>query len=162
MTKMDDINNQDIAIETLLNLYSRNMRSTDLVGAIADKFSFSEPTIYSTLKELQELELIDKKVKSSKNVRYTITNAGRALVENDYLKMKEQLVSIITLSQDRDIIILEAFIKDVERKLIERNVEINPGTNVRKILLKLGRPALDNMKITLFEQARSMVEGKQP
>ncbi len=157
---MEPISKPNIATEILVRLYAGQARSKALIDSITTEFDISEPTAYALLKELQERGLVERNEYSSRNVQYALTSSGRESVENSYLKFKEGLIKLLHQTPERDIILLDVFISDVEKRLMEKNLEISPETNLRKVLFEVGRPLIDNMKKMLYEQTIALVEAK--
>lgn len=73
-------------------LYSGPMRSKELVNELG---TVSEATAHSILKKLVEDGFINKIALSSRNVSYELTDKGRTLVEEENLKARDTLVSVV-------------------------------------------------------------------
>jgi DNA-binding PadR family transcriptional regulator len=73
-------------------LYSGPMRSKELVKGIE---TVSEATAHSILKKLVEDGFINKIEQSRRNVSYELADKGRSLVEEENIKARDTLVSIV-------------------------------------------------------------------
>ena len=73
-------------------LYSGPMRSKELVKEID---TVSGATTHSILKKLVEDGFINKIEQSSRNVSYELADKGRSLVEEENIKARDTLVSIV-------------------------------------------------------------------
>lgn len=73
-------------------LYSGPMRSKELVKEIA---TVSNATVHSILKKLVEDGFINKIEQSSRNVSYELADKGKRLVEEENIKARDTLVSIV-------------------------------------------------------------------
>jgi Predicted transcriptional regulators len=73
-------------------LYSGPRRSKELVKEIA---TVSEATAHSILKKLVEDGFVNKIEQSSRNVSYELADKGRSLVEEENIKARDTLVSIV-------------------------------------------------------------------
>lgn len=73
-------------------LYSGPLRSKELVNELE---AVSEATAHSILKKLVEDGFINKIELSSRNVSYELTDKGRTLVEEENIKARDTLVSVV-------------------------------------------------------------------
>jgi DNA-binding PadR family transcriptional regulator len=73
-------------------LYSGPMRSKELVKKIT---TVAEATAHSILRKLVEDGFITKIEQSSRNVSYELADKGRNLVEEEKIKARDTLVSIV-------------------------------------------------------------------
>ncbi len=76
----------------MTKLYSGPKRSKELVKEID---TVSEATAHSILKKLVEDGFINKIEQSSRNVSYELMDKGRSLVEEENIKARDTLVSIV-------------------------------------------------------------------
>lgn len=98
----------------ITGLYVGPKRSSEITNWID---SVSEPTVYSILKELEELGFINKLEKSPRNVQYSLTERGRTLVEKDFAKAENTLVELVRNASKQEEIIIEILMDDLVKEL---------------------------------------------
>lgn len=102
----------------LMILYSGPMRSSELIKEIRKELEdVSDQSIYNALKKMQETGLIRKVEIGPRNVEYEITEKGKALVEEEYLKTRDTLISLIRHSVRHEEILAEVLIADLLEKV---------------------------------------------
>ncbi len=95
-------------------LYSGPMRSKDLVKKIE---TVSEATAHSILKKLVEDGFINRIEQSSRNVSYELTDKGRSLVEEENIKARDTLVSIVRDLPTQKEIVVDILVEDMLERL---------------------------------------------
>lgn len=104
----------------LMILYSGPMRSSEIIEEVKkESEELSEQSVYNALKKMQENGLITKNERSPKNVEYTITNKGKDLVNEEYLKARDTLISVIRHSAKHEEILVGVLIADLLEKVPE-------------------------------------------
>ncbi len=114
---MEIENNPEIAIDIITKLFSGPMRASNIVKGVLETADVSEPTVYAVLKALQEKGLVDKKEHSSRNVVYSLTSAGRRLLEKEKFKAADTVLTALKNIPKRREILLELLLDDILKKL---------------------------------------------
>ena len=104
----------EAAADIMIELHRGAMRSSNITKGMD---SVSEPTIYSTLKELTEQGLIERIERSRRNVIYNLTEKGRKFVEEEHFKARETLMSAVRNLPGQDEIIADVLLEDILEKL---------------------------------------------
>jgi len=118
----------------LTMLYESPARSKRLVEKVTEVEKVSEPTVYAVLKDLQKRGLVVRKYTNLRNVQYELTEAGRRLVEEEYLKAEKTLLSVLKNLQSRDRIVLELLLERVMKELPEKWRRAENKEKIRRLL----------------------------
>lgn len=103
--------------EIMMGLYNGSKRSKELPRLVP---SVSEPTVYTILKELTEKGFINKNVLGRRNVLYSLTEKGKTLVEEEYLKARETFVSLLRDAPKQKEIIAEVLLEEMLDELPDK------------------------------------------
>jgi DNA-binding PadR family transcriptional regulator len=95
-------------------LYNRTMMSKELVKEID---TVSEATAHTILKKLEEDRFINKIEQSSRNVSYELADKGRRLVEEENIKARNTLVSIVRDLPARKEILVDVLLEEMLERL---------------------------------------------
>ena len=109
--------NPNVAIEVVSLLYYNTLRAAALVKQTIDATGVSEPTVYSVLAELQERGFVEKNVRSSRNVTYTLTKEGRKFLQKERFSAVDTMLSSIKSPERRREILVELLMEDMLESL---------------------------------------------
>jgi DNA-binding PadR family transcriptional regulator len=105
--------NPNVAIEVVSLLYYSTLRAAALVKQTIEATGVSEPTVYSVLTELQERGFIEKNVRSTRNVTYTLTKEGRKFLQTERFSAVDTMLSSIKSPERRREILVELLMEDM-------------------------------------------------
>ena len=106
----------------LTMMYEGPIRSRQIVKSVCEVEEVSQPTVYSILKDLERRGLIKRIEISPRNVQYELTDRGRRLIEEEYLKAKETLLSTLRNLQNKNEIVLEILTEEVIKEITIKRV----------------------------------------
>jgi len=102
----------------LMMLYSGPMRPSEIIEeATKESEELSEQSVYHALKKMQESGLVRKNERGPKNVEYEITDKGKELVNEEYFKARDTLISVVRHSVRKEDILVGVLIADLLEKI---------------------------------------------
>lgn len=121
-------------ILTTLYVHEGPMRSKYIVEKVRESENISQPTVYSILRDLERRGLIKRIEISPRNVQYELTDMGRRLIEEEYLKARETLLSALRNLRDKDEIVVEILTEEILEELPEEWKRPENIEKIKKIL----------------------------
>ena len=111
--------NPEVTIEVVTNLYYGPQRAARLVELVQENLDVSEPTVYGVLSDLAEKGLVEKVVRSRRNVSYKLTDEGRKLIEREHFDAIGDILTLIKSAKRKREILVELLIEDIMEGLPE-------------------------------------------
>jgi DNA-binding PadR family transcriptional regulator len=87
--------NPEVTIEIVTSLYYGPQRASRLVKMVKESLDVSEPTVYSVLQDLVSRRIVEKDVRSRRNVAYVLTEKGRELIEREHFDAIGDILDLI-------------------------------------------------------------------
>lgn len=134
----------------LTMMYEGPIRSRQIVKSVCEVEEVSQPTVYSILKDLERRGLIKRIEISPRNVQYELTDRGRRLIEEEYLKAKETLLSTLRNLQNKNEIVLEILTEEVIKELPEKWKRPESLEKIKRILK-------EEIELTIKRVAKTIV-----
>ncbi len=135
----------ETAADIMIELHRGAMRSSNITKRMD---SVSEPTVYSTLKEMTEQGLVERIERSRRNVIYNLTEKGRKFVEEEHFKARETLMSAVRNLPRQDEIIADVLLEYILEKL-PREWQAPEKRNVLKTALLEEIHGIENRMVNL-------------
>lgn len=123
--------NPEVTIEIVTSLYYGPQRAKRLVQMVQENLDVSEPTVYGVLGDLAERGLVEKVVRSRRNVTYKLTDKGRDMIQSEHFDAIGDIMSLIKSSKRKRELLIELLIEDIMDGLPE-----NWGTDERMTALR--------------------------
>lgn len=111
--------NPEVTIEIVTNLYYSPLRAKRIVNLVQENLDVSEPTVYGVLNDLVERKLIEKNVKSRRNVTYKLTSTGRELIEREHFDAIGDILGLIRSAKRKRELLVELLLEDLLESLPE-------------------------------------------
>jgi len=111
--------NPEVTIEVVTSLYYGPQRAKRLVEMVQDNLDVSEPTVYGVLQDLAERGIVEKVVRSRRNVSYKLTDKGRDLIQREHFDAIGDILSLIKSSKRKRELLIELLIEDITDGLPE-------------------------------------------
>ena len=111
--------NPEVTIEVVTSLYYGPQRAKRLVEMVQENLDVSEPTVYVVLKDLAERGVVEKVVRSRRNVSYKLTDKGRDMIQSEHFDAIGDINSLIKSSKRKRELLIELLIEDITDGLPE-------------------------------------------
>lgn len=105
--------NPEVTIELVTSLYYGPQRAARLVELVKGNLQVSEPTVYAVLNDLVQRGLVEKDVRSRRNISYRLTPAGRELIEREHFDAIGDILNVIRSSKRKREILVELLLDDL-------------------------------------------------
>lgn len=134
--------NPEVTIEIVTCLYYGPQRAARLVEMVQQSLEVSEPTVYAVLNDLAERGLVEKVVRSRRNVTYRLTPDGRQLIEREHFDAIGDIMALIKSSKRKRDLLIELLLEDIMEGLPEgwatdeRKADLRRSMNDEVDLLK--------------------------
>ena len=134
--------NPEVTIEIVTSLYYGPQRAARLVEMVQQNLEVSEPTVYGVLNDLAERGLVEKVVRSRRNVTYRLTPEGRKLIEREHFDAIGDIMALIKSSKRKRDLLIELLLEDIMEGLPEgwatdeRKADLRRSMNDEVELLK--------------------------
>jgi len=123
--------NPEVTIEVVTSLYYGPQRAGRLVQMVQENLDVSEPTVYGVLQDLAERGIVEKVVRSRRNVSYKLTDKGKDMIQSEHFDAIGDILSLIKSSKRKRELLIELLIEDITDGLPE-----NWGTDERMTALR--------------------------
>jgi DNA-binding PadR family transcriptional regulator len=123
--------NPEVTIEIVTSLYYGPQRASRLVEMVQDNLDVSEPTVYGVLQDLAERSVVEKVVRSRRNVSYKLTTKGRELIEREHFDAIGDIMALIKSAKRKRELLIELLLEDIMDGLPE-----DWATDDRKAVLR--------------------------
>jgi DNA-binding PadR family transcriptional regulator len=111
--------NPEVTVELVTSLYYGPQRAARLVEIVKGSLKVSEPTVYAVLNDLVQRGLVEKDVRSRRNISYKLTAAGRELIEREHFDAIGDILTVIRSSKRKREILVELLLDDIMEGLPE-------------------------------------------
>ncbi len=111
--------NPEVTVELVTSLYYGPQRASKLVEIVKGNLKVSEPTVYAVLNDLVQRGLVEKDVRSRRNISYKLTPAGRELIEREHFDAIGDILTVIRSSKRKREILVELLLDDIMEGLPE-------------------------------------------
>lgn len=105
--------NPEVTIEIVTSLYYGPQRAKRLVQMVQENLDVSEPTVYGVLGDLATRGLVEKQVRSRRNVTYKLTDKGRDMIQAEHFDAIGDIMSLIKSSKRKRELLIELLIEDI-------------------------------------------------
>ncbi len=111
--------NPEVTIEIVTSLYYGPQRAARLVKMVTDNLRVAEPTVYAVLQDLVSRRIVEKDVRSRRNVAYVLTDKGRELIEREHFDAIGDILDLIKSAKRKREILVELLLEDLLEELPE-------------------------------------------
>jgi DNA-binding PadR family transcriptional regulator len=105
--------NPEVTIEIVTSLYYGPQRASRLVESVQEYLDVSEPTVYGVLNDLAERKLVEKVVRSRRNVTYKLTPEGRKLIEQEHFEAIGDILALVRSARRKRELLVELLLEDI-------------------------------------------------